>query len=221
MEVKQALLQRKSTRAFLDKAVSLDTVKKLLELARHAPSGANTQPWQVAVVMGETKQHLQSQLEAAFRAGESSRMQYHYYPVDWKPVYKERRLACGLQLYQAVNIGRDDIQRRREQWIANYRGFDAPIIFLFFLDASLEKGSFLDYGMFMQSLMLAAVEQGLATCPQAALGEYPDIVKQVLDIPPDSILLCGMALGYADEKAPINQYRTARAKIEQFARIYE
>ena len=148
-------------------------------------------------------------------------MQYHYYPVDWKPVYKERRVACGLQLYQAVKIDRDDKQRRSEQWLANYRGFDAPVVLLFFLDSSLEKGSFMDYGMFLQSFMLAAEEQGLATCPQAALGEYPDIVRQVLEYPSDNILLCGMALGYEDRHAPINQYRTPREELEQFVKFYE
>jgi len=221
MDVTQALLQRKSTRAFLDTPVSRDTVTRLVSLARQAPSGANTQPWQVAVVSGITKQQLQARLESAFRAGESSTMQYHYYPVEWKPLYKERRVACGLQLYQAVNIKRDDKQRRLEQWIANYRAFDAPVLLLFFMDASLEKGSFMDYGMFLQSLMLAAVEQGLATCPQAALGEYPEIVREVIGFPDDTILLCGMALGYEDVNAPINHYRTPREPVEDFTRFFD
>jgi len=221
MDVTQALLQRKSTRAFLDTPVSRDTVTRLVSLARQAPSGANTQPWQVAVVSGITKQQLQARLESAFRAGESSKMQYHYYPVEWKPLYKERRVACGLQLYQAVNIKRDDKQRRLEQWIANYRAFDAPVLLLFFMDASLEKGSFMDYGMFLQSLMLAAVEQGLATCPQAALGEYPEIVREVIGFPDDTILLCGMALGYEDVNAPINHYRTPREPVEDFTRFFD
>ena len=127
MDVKQALLKRKSTRAFLDKSVSTETIRNILDAARHAPSGANTQPWQVAVVTGDNKQRLQQRIQAQFRDGIKGHMDYEYYPTQWEQPYRDRRVACGIQLYQSVNITRDDKQRRADQWAANYRAFDAPV----------------------------------------------------------------------------------------------
>ncbi|MGR9045010.1 MAG: nitroreductase [Gammaproteobacteria bacterium] len=221
MKVSDALVKRKSTRAFLERAVEPEKVKRILAAARHAPSGVNTQPWQVAVVTGERKLKLQQRLEQAFRTGVERKMDYPYYPEHWREPYRSRRKACGLQLYSVLNIGREDKQRQMDQWAANYRAFDAPVMLLFFMDPVLETGSFLDYGLFLQSIMLMAVEEGLATCPQAALAEYPEIVKNQLGYPSDSILLCGMALGYEDAKAPVNSYRTPREEIEAFARFFE
>jgi nitroreductase len=220
MNVREALETRKSTRAFLDKTVSKATITRILEAARHAPSGVNTQPWQVAVVSGETKNKLQKRLEEAFRTGKKSNMDYSYYPDEWNSPYKERRKACGLQLYSTLDISRENRRRQIDQWAANYRAFDAPVMLLFFMDAGLQQGSFMDYGMFLQSVMLAAVEEGLATCPQASLAEYPQIVKAMLGYPEDDILLCGMALGYEDTEAVVNSYRTPREDTGSFTRFY-
>lgn len=219
MNVKDAMKARKSTRAFLDRPVDTNTIISILDSARHAPSGANTQPWQVAVVTGKLKRRLDGALEQAYRSGVQPHMDYRYYPVDWKSPYTERRRACGLQLYETLGIARDDKGRRSEQWIANYRAFGAPVVLFFFMDAGLEAGSFLDYGMFLQSVMLAAVEEGLATCPQAALADYPDIVKNALGYPTDSLLLCGMAVGYEDVQDKVNSYRTPRESVSGFARF--
>jgi len=221
MDVIEALSTRKSTRAFLDKPVDQETITQIIDAARHAPSGVNTQPWNVAVVRGEKKIELQDKMEQAFRSGNKGAMDYHYYPSEWKEPFKGRRKACGLQLYQTLEIARGDRQRQIDQWAANYRAFDAPVMLLFFMEAGLEQGSFLDYGMFLQSFMLAAVELGLATCPQASLAEYPEIVKQTLNYPEDSILICGMALGYEDTSAAVNNYRTPREAIENFTRYYD
>jgi len=221
MNVREALEKRKSTRAFLDQDVDAATISRILETARHAPSGVNTQPWQVAVVSGESKNRLQTQLEKAFRTGKKGNMDYSYYPNEWNSPYRERRKACGLQLYSALEISRENRRRQIDQWAANYRAFDAPVMLLFFMDAGLQQGSFLDYGMFLQSVMLAAVEEGLATCPQASLAEYPHIVKEMLGYPEDSTLLCGMALGYEDTEAPVNSYRTPRENMGNFTRFFE
>lgn len=220
MHVRDALQQRQSTRAFLDKQVDHALIEQLLNVARHAPSGANTQPWQVAVVTGETKRALQEQILQRFHSGEQAHMDYHYYPRQWQQPYQARRRECGLQLYNALDIDREDKQRRLDQWAANYRAFDAPVCLFFFLDASMEAGAWLDAGMFIQSLMLAATEEGVASCAQAALAEYPDIVKTALGYPDDSILLCGMALGYADTDAPANNYRTPREDVHTFAHFF-
>ena len=192
---------------------------EILNAARHAPSGVNTQPWQVAVVSGEKKQHLCALLEEQFRSGVKGQMDYKYYPDEWQDPYRERRKACGLQMYSTLKIGREDKQKQADQWAANYRAFDAPVILFFFIDPVMNTGSYIDYGMFLQSIMLTAVEKGLATCPQAALGEYPEIVKQALGYPEESILLLGMALGYEDQDAVINSYRTDRLEVDEFTRI--
>ncbi|RLC30907.1 MAG: nitroreductase [Deltaproteobacteria bacterium] len=220
MNIKDALKRRKAVRAFLDKAVENEKIRRILEAAKHAPSGTNTQPWQVAVVTGDTKIRLGELLENAFRSGVKGKMDYQYYPGRWKEPYRGRRRACGLQLYTALEITREDRERQLEQWAANYRAFDAPAVLFFFMDPDMEKGSFMDYGMFLQSVMLAAVEEGLATCPQASLGEYPDIVREFLGYPDDTILVCGMAMGYEDTRAKVNSYRTPREKVHEFTRFF-
>lgn len=221
MRFSEIITNRKSTRAFLDKAVEPEKIQHLLELASHAPSGVNTQPWQVAVVSGEKKKQLETLMEEAFRSGTKSAMDYQYYPVQWKEPYKSRRKACGLKMYSTLNITRDDKQRQLDQWASNYRAFDAPVVMFFFVDAMAEKGTFLDYGMFLQSVMLAAVDQGLATCPQAALAEYPQIVKTALGYDDDLVLICGIALGYEDTDALVNSYRTDREDYSNFTRFFD
>ncbi len=221
MQFSETILKRKSTRAFLNKSVEPEKIKLLLDLARHAPSGVNTQPWQVAVVSGETKKHMDLKLEQAFRAGTKAQMDYQYYPLQWKEPFKSRRKACGLKMYSTLNITRDDKQRQQDQWAANYRAFDAPVVLFFFLDSCAEQGSFMDYGMFLQSIMLAAVDQGLATCPQAALTEYPSIVKEELNRDDESLLICGMALGYEDRDALVNSYRTEREDYLSFTQFFD
>lgn len=221
MNVIDALKQRKSTRAFLDTEVEREQLVRILHAARHAPSGTNAQPWQVAVVTGRKKQALTEAMVTAFKNDGLGEMDYQYYPLKWHEPYKKRRVACGAQLYSALQIDRRDRARRLEQWTANYRAFDAPVILFFFLDGAMQKGSFLDYGMFIQSVMLAAVAEGLATCAQAALGQYPQLVKEMLGYSQDTTLICGMALGYEDKDAPVNSYRTPREEVEVFSRFFE
>jgi nitroreductase len=124
-------------------------------------------------------------------------------------------------MYTALKIERSDKQRQMDQWAANFRSFDAPVMLLFFMNAGMQTGSYMDYGMFLQSVMLAAVEQGLATCPQASLADYPELIKTALDYPQQSILLCGMALGYEDKQALVNSYRTPREDVESFTRYFQ
>ena len=220
MDVSTALANRKSTRAFLKKEVPLKMINTLLEQAKNAPSGVNTQPWQVSVVSGESKKELSQKIEAAFRSGVKPQMDYNYYPAQFEGNYKERRKTCGLLMYSTLGIKMEDKKRRADQWAANYRSFDAPVMLLFFMDKILDKGSFMDYGMFLQSIMLSAVELGLATCPQAALGEYPDIVRKTLGYSNDKILLCGMSVGYEDKEALINSYRTPRENLDKFVKYF-
>lgn len=220
MTVLEALKQRQSVRAFLDQAVEKEKIITILEHAKHAPSGVNMQPWDVCVVSGNKKQEIESKVIQAFESGSKPHMDYAYYPSSWEEPYKSRRKETGLLMYQTLGIKREDKERQAEQWKANYRAFDAPVVLYFFIDSSLEKGSYLDYGMFLQSVMLAATELGLGTCPQAALAEFPEIVRESLEISQDKVLLCGMALGYEDTNAPINGYRTQRLDYEEFTTFY-
>jgi len=216
MNVSEALRQRKSVRAYNNKSVDNSIIKEILESAGHAPSGVNVQPWQVHVLTGESKKNLQEQLEKEFRNGVKMNMDYQYYPKEWIEPYRSRRKECGLKMYSALNIKREDKQKQQDQWAANYRSFDAPVMLLFTMDKVFETGSYLDFGIFYQSLMLAATEQGIATCPQASLSEYPDIIKPFLSVDSDTQLLCGMAMGYEDSEAAINSYRTSRAPIDEW-----
>lgn len=220
MNVKDALEQRKSVRAYLDKEVEQGKIKAILAAASHAPSGVNTQPWQVAVVTGETKAKLQTKIETIFRGGDRGKANYSYYPKEWKEPYTSRRKACGLQMYKALEIKREDKERQMNQWAANYRSFDAPVMLLFFMDADMQAGSFMDYGMFLQSIMLAAVEQGLATCPQASIADYPELIKEELGYQEDLIVLCAIALGYEDTDALVNSYRTPREEVNTFTKYF-
>lgn len=216
MDILEAIRTRHSTRAFLDRPVARATVESVLDAARHAPSGVNTQPWQVAVVTGETKRRIAEAIIAARDAGAPENPDYGYYPDHWDEPYKSRRKACGLALYRALGIGRDDVEGRKAAWYRNYQFFGAPVGLLFFIDARLNKGSWIDMGMFLQSVMLAARAHGLASCPQAALAEYPGIVREILAVPADKLLVCGMALGYEDLDAPVNRYRTEREPVTGF-----
>ena len=221
MKVTEALTSRKSTRAFLDKEVSKELINQILQVAKTAPSGTNTQPWQVAVVSGNTKNKLCSAMENAFLNKQKAKMDYQYYPKEFVNQYKARRKECGLLMYSTLKITREDKQLQLQQWAANYRAFDAPVMLLFFIDNILEKGSYLDYGMFIQSVMLAATELGLATCPQAALAEYPEITREILGFNSEKLLLCGLALGYEDKTAAINSYRTSRIELSEFVRYFD
>lgn len=220
MDVAQALIKRKSVRAFLNKSVDNRIIKKILQYARQAPSGTNTQPWIVAVVSGETKKQLDNKLLDLFKGSQPKNMDYNYYPTQLTPDFKRRRLECGTALYHTLGITRDDTKRRMEQWALNYTAFGAPVSLYFFAEKVIEKGSFMDYGMFLQSVMLMATSLGLATCAQAALAEYPQAVKETLGYSDDLILLCGMAVGYEDTTALVNNYRTSREEVDSFATFF-
>lgn len=219
MNISEAIENRKSVRAFTEQAVSRETLEAIFKTSRWSASGTNAQPWEVVVLTGDRKDQLTRELQSAFEQGEKGKMEYNYYPVEWKEPFRSRRIECGKALYNALDIGRDDTQRRRQQWMANYRGFDAPVMVFFFIDRMMEKGSYLDYGMFLQSVMLAAMDHGLTTCPQAALGEYPEIVKRLLGYDEQHVLVCGMAMGYEDTENPVNQYRTVREPVSEFVRF--
>lgn len=221
MDVLDAMRGRRSTRAFLDRPVARAVIESILDAARWAPSGVNAQPWQVAVVTGAIKDRISTALLAARQKREPERPDYDYYPKEWVEPYKSRRKATGLALYAALQIGKDDPQARMKAWNNNYRFFGAPTGLLFFVDRALAQGAWVDMGMFIDNVMLAARGHGLETCPQASLAEYPDLVRGILGVPETRALICGMALGYADATHPVNQYRTTRGPVESFTSWYD
>ena len=221
MNVSAAIRTRKSVRKFLDREVERKVIESMFDTARWAASGTNAQPWEVVVLTGTRKRQLCEEIESAFDRGDRRQMDYRYYPDNWKEPFRMRRLRCGMALYSALAIERDDAEGRRRQWAANYRAFDAPVMLLFFMDRIMETGSYLDYGMFLQSIMLAALDKGLATCPQAALGEFPDLVRNFTGYGSDHVLVCGMALGYEDPDDPVNQYRSDREEVRDFVRFLQ
>lgn len=221
MEILDAISSRWSCRAFLDKPVEVEQVRKILATACWSPSGANMQPWQVAVVTGKSRQTIGAKIIAARDAGQAENPDYDYYPKQWDEPYKSRRKATGLALYGALQIERGEAARQKEAWDNNYRFFGAPVGLLFFIDAKLSTGSWVDMGIFIQSVMLAAHGLGLASCPQASLAEYPDIVREVLDMPATQQLVAGLSLGYPDRQHPVNNYRLEREAVDSFTHWYE
>ncbi len=217
MDVDTALRTRGSTRAFLDRAVSREAVDAILTAARFAPSGTNIQPWQVHVVSGTVRERICSEVRhAATHEREQHRPVYDYYPAEWREPYLARRRACGWGLYSLLGIARGDRAAGLTQELRNFDFFDAPVGLFFFVDADLPVGSWLDYGMFLQSVMLAAQGAGLATCPQAAWAPFHTIVRAALSAPESQILLCGMALGHPNPAAAVNAFRPERIAVEQF-----
>lgn len=212
---------RRSVRAFLDTPIPRSTIKSIVEAARWAPSGVNTQPWNVISVGEKSRYEISKQILLAIENQQPKNPDYQYYPDEWFEPYKQRRKDCGMALYGALNIQKEDVVKCKEQWLKNYYFFHAPAALIFYIDKNLCQGSWLDFGMFLQNIMLASRTFNLETCPQAALAEYPDIIRSVLGINEQFHIVCGMALGYEDKSNPVNQYRTQREPIESFFRWTE
>lgn len=219
MTVEEALLSRRSIRAFTKDPVPKELVEKILSLASRAPSGTNVQPWKVYAIAGEVRDRVAADMHAAFMAhGEEGwKREYEYYPTKWREPYLGRRRKLGWDLYGLLGIGKGEREKTKAQHSRNFLFFDAPAGLIFTIDRDLEKGSWLDYGMFLQSVMLAARGLGLDTCPQAALASAHEILRRHLGIPPEQVVVCGMSLGYARADAVENGLVTAREPVAGFA----
>jgi len=220
MDVINAITGRASTRAFTAKPVPKELIHEILNTARWAPSGVNSQPWKVAVATGEMKQRVGEAIISAIQGGQKPNPDYKYYADKFAEPYRSRQVACGKALYHVLGISREDKPKRTEQWMKNYHGFGAPAELFIFIEDTLEVGSWVDTGMFIQNIMLAARGYGLETCPQAAMAEFPEIVRSTLGVPDSQKLICGIAIGFADREHPVNNYRTERDSVESFTRWY-
>jgi nitroreductase len=223
--VDAAIESRFSARAFLQKPVPRERIAHILQVASRAPSGTNTQPWKTYVLQGASRDRLVEKVCAAhdaLRADPSLaaeyREEYDYYPEKWVSPYIDRRRENGWSLYGLLGIGKGDKDKMHAQHQRNYRFFDAPVGLMFTIERVMGRGSLVDCGMFLQNIMVAARAQGLHTCPQAAWNGFSRIILPHIGATDQEMLVCGMALGYADVEAPVNTFHTPREPVEAFTR---
>ena len=218
-EFHELIKSRHSTRAYLDREVEPEILREILDTARFAPSSTNMQPWEVLVLTGKAKKRLDQRLLAAYDQQTPSDPHLHAYLEEWVEPYKTRRLSCGMALYDAVRIERGDRPARQAQARKNFEAFGAPAVMIFYQDDFLKPGSILDMGLFLQTVMLSAQSMGLATCPEASLVAWPEILRKEFQIPKGKRLITGLAIGYEDAAAPVNGYRTERDEVNHFTRF--
>jgi nitroreductase len=219
MDVREAVASRYSCRAFLPTPVAQTIVRDILDAAARAPSGGNLQAWRVDAVAGAPLEALKALLRPRL-AGELPRgegAEYQIYPSPLQEPYRTRRFAVGELLYQAIGVARADRPARLAQYARNFAFFDAPVGLFFSLDRAMGPPQWSDLGGYVQTVMLLARGHGLHTCAQEAWTHWHKTVPAFLELPSDHILFCGMALGYADEDAPINRWRSPREPVEAFA----
>ncbi len=218
--VDDAITSRRSIRQFLPTPVDAATVEAILDAAARAPSGTNMQPWRGYALAGVAKDALVDAVQAAFDAGEAGHQQeVPYYPDEFFEPYLSRRRAVGWGLYGKLGIAKGESVKMRAQHRRNFQFFDAPVGLIFTINRRLATGSWLDYGMFLQNVMTAARGRGLDTCAQAAWSHYHRAIRPVLGLGDEEIVVCGMALGYADPDAPENTLVTAREPARSFMRF--
>jgi nitroreductase len=217
----EAIQSRRSVRAFLPTPVARETVERILDLARNTPNGANIQPWHVQVVAGPHRDRLvQAILAADAVDAPGFEDNYPYYPEEWVEPYLSRRRQLGKALYQLAGVAKGDTAAMKRQAARNYTFFDAPVGLFFTLNRRQAYGAWIDMGAFLQSVMIAARGEGLHTCPQGAFSKYHRLIRQHLPIPEDHILVCGMALGYADPEVAVNRLVPERAPVSEFASFH-
>ena len=220
MKVSDAINTRITTRAFLDRPVPGEVLRRILETAKRAPSGGNLQPWHVWVLAGEPMVRFKALIKekvAVSPRGEGT--EYNIYPAELKEPYKARRFKCGEDMYATINVSREDKFGRLMNFARNFEFFGAPAAFFFAIDRQMQQGQWADLGMFMQSIMLLAREEGLHTCPQEAWAIWHKTVGEYLSIPAELMLFCGMGIGFIDGAHPINRLRTDRAPLDEFATL--
>ena len=222
--VDAAITSRRSLRAFLPTPVPRDAIEQILAVAARAPSGTNTQPWNVYVLTGAARANLSQKIAAAFDdPAERARHveEYAYYPTEWRSPFVERRRKVGWDLYSLLGIGKADKARMHAQHRRNFEFFDAPVGLIFTIDRVMSQGSWLDYGMFLENVMVAARARGLDTCPQAAFTQFHRIIGAHIGMPDNEQVVCGMSLGHADPAAVENSLVTEREPVAGFTHFLE
>lgn len=219
MNVSEALSVRRAVRAFRKDPVSVEVLRELAVAAARAPSGGNVQPWHIDVLTGTALTELKGVLAAQIEAGVTEMAQYDIYPPElWSP-YNDRRVAVGEVMYATMGIARGDREARRRWFARNFQAFDAPAVYFCSVHRKMGAPQWADLGMYLQSLMLLAVEKSLATCPQESWAMYPETVGSFLRLPEAHMLFCGVAIGYEDDTAPVNETRSDRAPPREWLTI--
>lgn len=222
--VDAAIASRRSMRAFLPTPVERADIEAILEVAARAPSGSNTQPWKVYVLTGKAKDALSREIVETYTQPDKAREhteEYPYYPREWVSPYIDRRRKVGWDLYALLGLTRDNKVGMLHQHARNFSFFDAPVGLMFTIDRVMDQGSWLDYGMFLQNIMVAARGRGLDTCPQAAFTQFHRIIARHLNMPDSEMVVCGMSLGYADPSKIENTLVTQREPVSGFATFLE
>lgn len=214
-----SMTERRSVRAFLPQPVTPQTLHELMELARLAPSGANLQPGSFVQVQGAVRESLSHALVQAWTNGQAEAEDYDYFPKPMPMTLRRRQVAAAQALYGALGVARDDRAGRDAQFERNFRFFDAPVALVVTLEHGFGSGGYMDLGMTLYGLMLAAQAKGLATCAIGAMASYPSLIRQHLGLDEGSVIVCGMALGYADPDAPVNQTRTERSSLDTYFKV--
>mgnify|MGYP006275841181 FL=1 len=220
--IDRAISSRRSVRAFLDTPVDPSIIREILQAASRAPSGTNTQPWKVYVLTGDARERLSTEIVDTFldpAKAAQHHEEYDYYPKEWVEPFIGRRRKVGFDLYGLLGLQKDDKQGMKQQHARNFKFFDAPVGLIFTVDRIMGKGSWLDYGMFMENVMISAIGHGLATCAQAAFNQFHKIIERQLELPANEAVVCGMALGYEDKTAIVNTLKTTRVPVDEFVKF--
>lgn len=223
VSVVEAIETRRSVRAFLPDPIERSVLEAIFAHASRAPSGSNIQPWVAHVLTGETKIALSRKIGAILEDPEQNDLhheEFAYYPKTWKSPFIDRRRSLGWGLYSLLGIPREDKLAMRAQHARNFEFFDAPVGIIFTTDRSMEQGSWLDFGMFLQNVMLMARTFNLDTCPQAAFNKYHRLISEHLNLPGDQKMVCAMSLGYADNTKVENTLASERVPVEGFVKFH-
>ena len=221
MNIKEAIEKRFSVRAFTKEVPDIETIKAILKTAGTAPSGGNIQPWKVYVLSENAKNELSKKTLYNFDNGVQEDIEYDIYPKPLADEYKKRRYECGADMYNALAIGKDDLDSRFKQIRENYSFFGAPLGMIITIDKSFGKNGWGHVGMFLENLWLSAIDNGLGICLQESWSIYPKTVKEFTKHPDNEIVWCGVAVGYEDSSNPINQYRTKREDLDSFVKFID
>ena len=219
MSVSPFIQNRRSTRAYLSTPVPEGVLHALLRSARLAPSGANLQPGAFVQVRGAVREALSADLVDAWQHGRAEAEDYSYFPQPMPHTLRRRQVAAAQAMYGALGVARDDRAGRDAQFERNFRFFDAPVALVVTMPHNMGSGCYMDLGMTLYGLMLAAQAQGLATCAIGAMASYPNLIRQHLALDASSHIVCGMALGYADPDAPVNQTQTTRCALDDYFKV--
>lgn len=220
MNFEHVVKSRYSCRRFRPEPVPDDTVQGILELAQRTPSWCNSQPWQVVITRAKGTERLRHALYEHARSAAPAAPDFPF-PAAYLGVYRERRKVCGVQLYQSLGIGRDDKAAAAEQALENFRLFEAPHVAIVTTAEALGAYGMLDCGLYVQTFMLAARSLGVDCIAQAALASYPALLRELLNLPDERKVVCGVSFGYADASHPIHSYRTARASVSESVRFVD